>query len=126
MPPHLPHHRCRLPQMRPACPLLIGCRGLPLDYTAPLGALFHRLTLIPVPGAGAGPATPAAAAAKRGKTPRTSRGRAALAATPASAAAKASSPARGAAEPELWGAEQEQQPQPRRTSRRKTLIGKKD
>lgn len=46
--------------------------GRPLDYTAPLGALFHKLTLIPVPGASAagtaaaarGAATPAAKPAR--------------------------------------------------------------
>lgn len=114
----------------PNCHRMHACRGLPLDYTAPLGALFHKLTLIPEPGAAAASAAPATpAAAKRGKTPRTARGRAALAATQGAAGAAAgSSPARGAveSEPELWREEQDQEQLApvRRTSRRRTLTDK--
>lgn len=52
--------------------------GQPCDFTAPLGALFHKLTLIPEVGAPAAAAATPAAKAKR--TPRASRQRAVAAA----------------------------------------------
>ncbi|PRW59772.1 trimeric intracellular cation channel type B [Chlorella sorokiniana] len=52
--------------------------GQPCDFTAPLGALFHKLTLIPEAGT-APTAAAATPAAKAKRTPRASRQRAAAA-----------------------------------------------